>query len=111
MDFFTTPDTMPAYKQQGWTSAPSGEIPFLGLTLGFTALVFAVELVLDLRQYDKFNTALLNKRIPKELAGIIKQETFNKANDCKLSIILFYFAYYINFIASYIDVIIIYYNS
>ena len=109
MDFFTTPDTMPAYKQQGWTSAPSGEIPFLGLTLGFTALVFAVELVLDLRQYDKFNTALLNKRIPKELAGIIKQETFNKANDCKLSITLYDFAYYIKFTAAYIDVIIAYY--
>ena len=74
---------MPVYKQQGWESGQRGDIPFLGLTLAFSALVFAVEIVLDLRQYEKFNTALLRKKIPKELVGIIKQETFDKANDCE----------------------------
>ena len=84
MDFFTTPDTMPVYRQIGWDANQRGDIPFLGLTLAFTALVFLVEAALDMRQYEKFEQALKNKRVPKELKGIIKEETFNKANDCKL---------------------------
>ena len=84
MEFFSTPETMPVYKQPGWESSQLGDIPFLGLTLAFTTLVFVVELLLDTRQYEKFSVALLKKKIPKELVGIIKQETFDKANDCKL---------------------------
>ena len=84
MDFFSTPETMPVYKQPGWESSQLGDIPFLGLTLAFSTLVFIVEIVLDLRQYEKFSVALLKKKVPKELVGIIKQETFDKANDCKL---------------------------
>lgn len=82
--FFNTPETLPVYKQQGWDATQRGEIPFLGFTLAFTALIFIVEAVLDFRQYDKFEAALRNKRMPKELKGIIKDETFNKANDCKI---------------------------
>jgi len=72
---------MPAYKQRGWQSSQKGDIPLLGLTLAFSCLVFALEAILDLRQYDKFKDALASKKIPKLLQGVITQETFDKSND------------------------------
>lgn len=83
MDFFATPDTIPAYKQVGWEASQRGDIPYLGLTLAFSLFVFLFELALDIRQYEKFADALVSKKIPKELVGIISEETFTKANDCK----------------------------
>lgn len=83
MEFFATPDTIPAYKQVGWEASQRGDIPYLGLTLAFSLFVFLFELALDMRQYEKFANALVSKKVPKELVGIISEETFTKANDCK----------------------------
>jgi hypothetical protein len=83
LGFLETPDSMPAYKQRGWVSSQKGDIPLLGLTLAFSCFVFALEAILDLRQYDKFKDALASKKIPKLLQGVITQETFDKSNDCK----------------------------
>jgi hypothetical protein len=83
MEFFATPDTIPVYKQVGWEASQRGDIPYLGLTLAFSLFVFLFELALDMRQYEKFADALVRKKIPKELVGIISEETFTKANDCK----------------------------
>ena len=47
--------------------------------MAFTAVVFIFELILDYRQFTKFDEA---KKVPKELEGIIDQETFDKANAC-----------------------------
>lgn len=83
MEFFATPDTIPVYKQAGWEASQRGDVPYLGLTLAFTLFVFLFELLLDMRQYEKFADALKSKKVPKELLGIISEETFTKANDCK----------------------------
>ena len=83
MEFFATPETMPVYKQFGWEASQRGDIPFLGLMIAFSLFMFLFELMLEFRQYDKFVVALTNKKIPKELKGIISEEVFTRANDCK----------------------------
>jgi hypothetical protein len=87
MAFFVTPDNIPAYKQRNWDAALVGPIPFLGLTLGFGAFIFLVEMMLDIRQYDKFQFALSKKKLPKELVGVISEEVFTKSNDCKFLLV------------------------
>lgn len=83
MEFFATPETMPAYKQFGWEASQRGDIPFLGLMIAFSTFMFLLELMLEFRQYEKFEVALKKKNIPKELKGIISEEVFTRANDCK----------------------------
>lgn len=83
MEFFSTPETMPVYKQYGWEPSQRGDIPFLGLMIAFTLFMFLLELMLEFRQYEKFVIALAKKNIPKELKGIISEEVFTRANDCK----------------------------
>ena len=75
---------MPRYKQAGWDSNQLGDVPILGLTIAFTTFIFLLELLLDIRQYDKLDAAYKSKKIPKELVGIISVKTFHKANDCKI---------------------------
>ena len=78
------PDTIPKYKQAGWESSQLGDVPILGLTIAFTTFIFLLELLLDIRQYDKLDAAYKSNKIPKELVGIISAKTFHKANDCKI---------------------------
>ena len=77
--YFRVADEYPRYKSYGWrpTEVDEGVVPFLGLTIGFTALVFVFETLLDARQLGKFDDA---KKVPKELDGVVDQETFDKAN-------------------------------
>lgn len=53
----------PYYKQANWSKdVDSGNIPYLGLTLVFTTVVFLFEFYLDSRQLHKFRT---EKKLPK----------------------------------------------
>jgi hypothetical protein len=55
----------PYYKQANWSKdVESGNVPYLGLTLVFTTLVFLFEFYLDSRQLHKFRT---EKKLPKVL--------------------------------------------
>lgn len=68
----------PVYRQSAWDASQVGDIPYLGLTLIFTVLIFAVELNLDVRQLKTFYTT---KGLPKELVHHINRETFTKSNE------------------------------
>jgi STE24 endopeptidase len=66
----------PIYKQEGWDPDKIGNIPYLMLTLGFTTIVFMFEFYLDIRQLNLFRTS---KSVPKELQGLIPDDTFHKS--------------------------------
>lgn len=68
----------PVYRQSAWNASQVGDIPYLGLTLIFTVLIFAVELNLDVRQLKTFYTT---KGLPRELVHHINRETFTKSNE------------------------------
>lgn len=74
----TTLEDYPIYRQEGWKAADdaSSAIPYLLLTLLFTATVFCFEFLLDLRQYGRFSK---NNGIPKELKDHVSNETFTKS--------------------------------
>lgn len=65
------------YKQAGCESSQdSSAVPYMLLTLVFTACVFGFEFLLDTRQYGRFSC---NEGIPKELKSHVTDETFTKS--------------------------------
>lgn len=70
-------DFLPMYTQNGWHPDQVGAVPFLGLTLGFTAFMYILEAYLDIRQLRTFSSA---STLPKELTAHISEETFRKSN-------------------------------
>ena len=55
-----------------------GNIPYLGLTIGFTVLIFVLEAYLDFRQLSTFYST---KSLPSELTDHVSDETFKKSNE------------------------------
>jgi STE24 endopeptidase len=70
-------DFLPAYTQKGWHANDVGPVPYLALTLLFTAFMYVLEAYLDLRQLRAFTST---KALPKELVSHISEETFRKSN-------------------------------
>jgi len=68
--------SFPYYKQEGWSAASDAQVPYLELTILFTAFVFLIETYLDFRQLARFTN---NSGIPTQLKEHVKQETFDKA--------------------------------
>lgn len=68
--------SFPLYKQSSWSTNGESTTPYLEITVAFTALIFAIEIYLDFRQYHRFYH---NNGIPKELKSYITEETFNKS--------------------------------
>lgn len=68
---------LPLYKQENWSADQMGDIPYLGLTIAFTVLIFVLEAYLDFRQLSTFYST---KALPAELADHVTDETFKKSN-------------------------------
>jgi ABC-type phosphate/phosphonate transport system permease subunit len=69
----------PLYKQSGWQESQHAgdDIPYLGLTIIFGIFVFLFESYIDTRQLKNFHTI---KTLPKEIAGIVSEDTFKKSS-------------------------------
>jgi STE24 endopeptidase len=71
-----TISSFPVYTQSGSTPA-SGDVPYLWLTVLFTAIVFTLEIYLDFRQLRMFDAK--TAKVPLRLKDVIKQDTFDKS--------------------------------
>ena len=80
MDIVTLSNSLPYYKQEGWTPSNSeNKTPYFLITLIFTIFVFALEKYLDIRQRNKY-LRYKNKALPQELIQInIPEDKFRKS--------------------------------
>lgn len=66
----------PLYRQTNDCSSSGTAIPYLEIVVAFTVFMFALELLLDIRQLRKFSK---NNGIPAELKVAVSEETFKKS--------------------------------